>query len=95
MLSYLMEMLAVEVRYLDAYIKWKDLVYQEDHCHDGKVVDKEGISFRNSIYYGKRYEGGEAGYLLDFGNQKDLIVIVMSTMGEEQICSLKDIEGSM
>jgi len=61
----------LQVRYLDAYIKWKDLVYPED-CHDGKAVDKEGISFRNATVCGKIYEGGEAKYLLDFGNQKDI-----------------------
>jgi hypothetical protein len=64
--------LAVQVRYLDAYIKWKDLVYPEDHCPDSKAVDKEGVLFRNATFCGKIYEGGEAKYLLDFGNQKDI-----------------------
>lgn len=64
--------LALQVRYLDTYIKWKDLVYPQDHCPEGKAVDKESASFRNATFCGKRYEGGEFKYLLDFGNQKEI-----------------------
>ena len=33
-----------------------DLVYPQDHCPNGKVVEKESASFRNTTFCGKRYE---------------------------------------
>ncbi|GLJ54561.1 hypothetical protein SUGI_1171920 [Cryptomeria japonica] len=70
--------LAVQVRYLDAYVKWEDLVSPEDHSQDVKAaVGKEVDSFRIAVVCEKKYESGEVKYMLDFGNHMNIPISIL------------------
>ncbi|KAH9321819.1 hypothetical protein KI387_016458 [Taxus chinensis] len=69
--------LAIQVRYLDANVKWEELVSPEDHSQDVKAVGKEVNSFRIATLCEKKYELGDVKYLLDFGNHKDIPISVL------------------
>ncbi|KAL3335955.1 hypothetical protein AABB24_031934 [Solanum stoloniferum] len=64
--------LALQVRYLDMYVRWSDLVNPEQSLLDGKGPESEASSFRNASICHKRIVENEVRYSVTFGNQKHL-----------------------
>lgn len=70
--------LALQVRFLDAHVRWSDIVHPDLFCHDGN----ETSAFRNAVILNKRIVESKIRYLLDFGNQKHLPSRVMKNILE-------------
>jgi len=62
--------LAVQIRNLDACIRWDDLLNSEDFCQLKMVGDKESTVFKEAVICAKNSENGLIKYLIDFGKQK-------------------------
>ncbi|XP_077235886.1 DDT domain-containing protein PTM-like [Tasmannia lanceolata] len=75
--------LALQVRYLDAHIRWGDLVHPEQVSQDGKGLDTDTSAFRNAVICDKRIVERKIRYALDFGNQKHRPSRVMKNIIEE------------
>ncbi|XP_024632372.1 DDT domain-containing protein PTM isoform X5 [Medicago truncatula] len=64
--------LALQVRYLDFYIRWIDLIRPEYNLQDGKGQDTEVSAFRNANIYDKKFAKGKTSYAIAFGSQKHI-----------------------
>ncbi|KAI4386103.1 hypothetical protein MLD38_004065 [Melastoma candidum] len=72
--------LALQVRYLDLYLRWNDLVRPEQISLDGKGPDAEASAFRNAVVCDKKIVDNRMLYGIDFGIQKHLPSRVMKTV---------------
>ncbi|KAM0940325.1 putative transcription factor interactor and regulator LIM family [Dioscorea sansibarensis] len=75
--------LALQVRYLDAHVRWRDLVRQ-DQLLDGKGSDVDAFVFRNAVICDKKITGNKILYALTFLNQKHLPLRVTRNIVEEE-----------
>lgn len=78
--------LAFQVRYLDAYLRWKELVRPEQTLLDGKTTDVEASAFRNAIIYDKKVVDSKIRYAVKFINQKHLPLRVKKNILEVDHC---------
>ncbi|KAJ0973469.1 hypothetical protein J5N97_021428 [Dioscorea zingiberensis] len=76
--------LALQVRYLDAHVKWKELVRQDPILLDGKGSDADSSIFRNAVICDKKITGNRILYALAFLNQKHLPLRVSKNILEEE-----------
>ncbi|OIV99294.1 hypothetical protein TanjilG_17104 [Lupinus angustifolius] len=74
--------LALQVRYLDSYLRWNDLIRQEQNTQDGKGQEPEASTFRNSNICDKKLVEGKCCYGVVFGSQKHLSSRVMKNVVE-------------
>ncbi|CAN4119451.1 unnamed protein product [Withania somnifera] len=72
--------LALQVRYLDMYVRWSELVRPEQSVQDGKGPETEASAFRNAYICDKRVVENEIRYGVAFGNQKHLPFRVMKNL---------------
>lgn len=72
----------VQVRCLDAHIRWSDIVRPELNSLDGKGLDIETSAFRNAFVCDKNIVEGKIRYALAFRNQKHLPSRVMKNVIE-------------
>ncbi|WOL11902.1 DDT domain-containing protein PTM-like isoform X3 [Canna indica] len=75
--------LALQVRCLDAHIRWKDLIPPEQTFFDGKASDEVSV-FRNVVICDKRFAGNKIMYALTFSNQKHIPSRVMKNVVEKE-----------
>ncbi|KAJ3671349.1 hypothetical protein LUZ60_007428 [Juncus effusus] len=68
--------LALQVRYLNDHIRWKDLIPPDQIPSESKPADSESAVFRNAVICGKNTVDGKTIYALKFQNQKHLPVKV-------------------
>ncbi|XP_008813114.2 DDT domain-containing protein PTM-like [Phoenix dactylifera] len=64
--------LALQVRYLDAHIRWKELVRPEQIPLGGKSSDVDSAVFRNAVICDKKIAENRMIYAVKFPNQKHL-----------------------
>ncbi|KAK1263882.1 hypothetical protein QJS04_geneDACA008375 [Acorus gramineus] len=76
--------LALQVRYLDAHLRWGDLVSPNQNAPDGKGSDVEASAFRNAVVCDKKTVDTKTRYALDFGSQKHLPLRVMKNVIETE-----------
>lgn len=76
--------LALQVRYLDAHIRWKDLVRPEQIFLDGKSSDADGAVFRNAVICDKKIAESKMIYALTFPTQKHLPLRVTKNILEAE-----------
>ncbi|XP_068659314.1 DDT domain-containing protein PTM-like [Aristolochia californica] len=77
--------LALQVRCLDAHIKWSDLVRPEQISLEGKGVDVEtAFAFRNAVICDRKVIERKIRYGLVFGNQKHLPSRLMKNVIETE-----------
>ncbi|CAJ2654590.1 unnamed protein product [Trifolium pratense] len=83
--------LALQVRYLDSYLRWSDLIRPEQNIQDGKGQETEASAFRNANICDKKFVNGKICYGIAFGSQKHLPNRVMkSVIEKEQISEGKE-----
>ncbi|XP_008776138.1 DDT domain-containing protein PTM-like isoform X1 [Phoenix dactylifera] len=85
--------LALQVRYLDAHIRWKDLVRPEQILLDGKSSDADGAVFRNAVICDKRIVENKMIYAVTFSNQKHLPLRVTKNILEAE--NIQDENGKL
>ncbi|EHA8590978.1 DDT domain-containing protein PTM [Cocos nucifera] len=85
--------LALQVRYLDAHIRWKDLVRPEQILLDGKSSDVDGAAFRNAVICNKRIVENKVIYAVTFSNQKHLPLRVTKNILEAE--NIQDENGKL
>lgn len=71
-----------QVRYLDLYVRWNDLVRPELSAQDAKGPETEASAFRNAYVCDKKIVENEIRYGLAFRSQKHLPSRVMKTIIE-------------
>ncbi|CAL9749761.1 unnamed protein product [Musa acuminata subsp. burmannicoides] len=76
--------LALQVRYLDSHIRWRDLVPPEQTSVDGKGLDGDALAFRNAVICDKRVAEHKMMYALTFSNQKHIPLRVMKNVLEKE-----------
>ncbi|KAL9247390.1 hypothetical protein vseg_020826 [Gypsophila vaccaria] len=76
--------LALQVRYLDQYIKWSDLVRPEQNPGDGKGPETEAFVFRNAQICGKKILENKIVYGVAFKHQKHLSSRLMKSVIEKE-----------
>ncbi|CAL0329043.1 unnamed protein product [Lupinus luteus] len=76
--------LALQVRYLDSYLRWNDLIRQEQNTQDGKGQEPEASTFRNANICDKKLVKGKCCYGVVFGSQKHLSSRVMKNVVETE-----------
>ncbi|XP_061346257.1 DDT domain-containing protein PTM-like [Gastrolobium bilobum] len=74
--------LALQVRYLDFYLRWSDLIRPEQNIQDGKGQETEASAFRNANICDRKLVEGKSCYGIAFGNQKHLPSRVMKSVVE-------------
>ncbi|XP_027347910.1 DDT domain-containing protein PTM-like [Abrus precatorius] len=74
--------LALQVRYLDFYLRWSDLIRPEQNIQDGKGQETEASAFRNANICDKKLVEGKSLYGIAFGSQKHLPSRVMKNVVE-------------
>ncbi|KAM7274689.1 hypothetical protein ACFE04_016555 [Oxalis oulophora] len=74
--------LALQVRYLDLYVKWGDLVFPDQNTLDSKGPEAEASAFRNAKICNKKIVDNKTRYGVDFGFQKHLPSRVMKNVIE-------------
>ncbi|KAJ1378783.1 Zinc finger, PHD-type [Sesbania bispinosa] len=74
--------LALQVRYLDFYLRWSDLIRPEQNIQDGKGQETEASVFRNANICDTRFVEGKSCYGIAFGSQKHLPSRVMKNVVE-------------
>ncbi|KAK7262215.1 hypothetical protein RJT34_29778 [Clitoria ternatea] len=74
--------LALQVRYLDFYLRWSDLIRPEQNIQDGKGQETEASVFRNANVCDKKLVEGKGCYGIVFGSQKHLPSRVMKNVVE-------------
>ncbi|MED6155470.1 hypothetical protein PIB30_005674 [Stylosanthes scabra] len=79
--------LALQVRYLDFYIRWSDLIRPEQNVQDGKGQETEASAFRNANICDKKLVEGKNCYGVAFGSQKHLSTRVMKNVIEIEQCT--------
>ncbi|XP_048140622.1 DDT domain-containing protein PTM isoform X3 [Rhodamnia argentea] len=72
--------LALQVRYLDSYLRWSDLVRPEQSPQDAKGPELESSVFRNALICDKKDLERKVLYAVDFGIQKHLPSRVMKSI---------------
>ncbi|VAI15558.1 hypothetical protein VPH35_082450 [Triticum aestivum] len=83
-LSHNSSQLALQVRYLDAHIKWKEFIPPDQIPSDGKSSDADHSAFRNAVVCDKKVVDGNIRYALKFSNQKHLPVRVTKNILEAE-----------
>jgi len=73
-----------QVRYLDAHVRWKDLVCPEQSPLDGKGSDADAMAFRNAVICDKRITENKIKYALTFSFQKHLPLRVTKNILEAE-----------
>ncbi|KAJ1264719.1 hypothetical protein BS78_08G022300 [Paspalum vaginatum] len=73
--------LALQVRYLDAHIRWKEFIPPDQMPSDGKNSDAD---FRNAVLCDKKMIDNKIRYALKFPNQKHLPVRVTKIILEKE-----------
>ncbi|XP_042457401.1 DDT domain-containing protein PTM-like [Zingiber officinale] len=76
--------LALQVRYLDAHIRWKDLVPPDQANLDVRGLDGDASAFRNVVICDKRSIGNKIIYALIFSSQKHIPLRVMKNVLEKE-----------
>lgn len=76
--------LALQVRYLDAHLRWKDLVRPDQSPVDGKGSDVDAMAFRNAVICDKRISENKIKYALTFSIQKHLSLRVTKNILETE-----------
>ncbi|XP_047179589.1 DDT domain-containing protein PTM-like [Vigna umbellata] len=74
--------LALQVRYLDFYLRWSDLIRPEQNIQDGKGQETEASAFRNANICDTKLVEGKNCYGIVFGSQKHLPSRVMKNVFE-------------
>ncbi|KAL2328516.1 hypothetical protein Fmac_021943 [Flemingia macrophylla] len=74
--------LALQVRYLDSYLRWSDLIRPEQNIQDGKGQETEASAFRNANICDRKLVEGRSCYGIAFGSQKHLPSRVMKNVVE-------------
>ncbi|TKY67122.1 Nucleosome-remodeling factor subunit BPTF [Spatholobus suberectus] len=74
--------LALQVRYLDFYLRWSDLIRPEQNIQDGKGQETEASAFRNANICDNKLVEGKSYYGIAFGSQKHLPSRVMKNVVE-------------
>nr|XP_007132372.1 hypothetical protein PHAVU_011G089300g [Phaseolus vulgaris]ESW04366.1 hypothetical protein PHAVU_011G089300g [Phaseolus vulgaris] len=74
--------LALQVRYLDFYLRWSDLIRPEQNIQDGKGQETEASAFRNANVCDTKLVEGKNRYGIAFGSQKHLPSRVMKSVIE-------------
>ncbi|KAJ8749984.1 hypothetical protein K2173_013899 [Erythroxylum novogranatense] len=74
--------LALQVRYLDLYVRWSDLVCPEQNLQDGKGPESEVSFFRNANICDKKLEGYKIKYGVIFEGQKHVPSRIMKNIIE-------------
>ncbi|XP_020214078.2 LOW QUALITY PROTEIN: DDT domain-containing protein PTM-like [Cajanus cajan] len=74
--------LALQVRYLDFYLRWSDLIRPEQNIQDGKGQETEASAFRNANICDSKVVEGRSCYGIAFGSQKHLPSRVMKNVVE-------------
>ncbi|WVZ88295.1 hypothetical protein U9M48_034831 [Paspalum notatum var. saurae] len=80
-LSQTSSQLALQVRYLDAHIRWKEFIPPDQMPSDGKNSDAD---FRNAVLCDKKMIDNKIRYALKFPNQKHLPVRVTKIILEKE-----------
>ncbi|CAM0950272.1 unnamed protein product [Alopecurus aequalis] len=83
-LSYSSSQLALQVRYLDAHIKWKEFIPPDQTSSDGKSSDADYSALRNAVVCDKKIVDGNIRYALKFPNQKHLPVRITKNILEAE-----------
>ncbi|XP_066336674.1 DDT domain-containing protein PTM-like [Miscanthus floridulus] len=73
-LSQTSSQLALQVRYLDAHIRWKEFIPPDQIPSDGKSSDADFSALRNAVLCDKKIIDNKIRYALKFPNQKHLPV---------------------
>ncbi|CAN6325808.1 unnamed protein product [Urochloa humidicola] len=71
-LSHTSSQLALQVRYLDAHIRWKEFIPPDQIPSDGKSSDADFSALRNAVICDKKIIDNKIRYALKFPNQKHL-----------------------
>ena len=71
-----------QVRYLDFYLRWSDLIRPEQNIQDGKGQETEASAFRNANICDSKLVEGKNCYGIVFGSQKHLPSRVMKNVIE-------------
>lgn len=80
--SFFSKFQCVQVRYLDAQVRWSDIVRPEQNAQDGKGLHIETSAFRNAFIRDMKIVDGKKRYALHFGNQKHLPSRIMKNVIE-------------
>lgn len=76
-----------QVRYLDLYLRWSDLIRPDQNIQEGKGQDTEASAFRNANICDKKLVEGRSCYGIAFGGQKHLPSRVMKSIVEIEQCT--------
>ncbi|CAL5212228.1 unnamed protein product [Lathyrus oleraceus] len=76
--------LALQVRCLDSYLRWSDLIRPEQNIQEGKGQETEASAFRNANICDKKLVEGKVCYGIAFGSQKHLPNRVMKSVVEKE-----------
>ncbi|KAL6640428.1 hypothetical protein ACP70R_021551 [Stipagrostis hirtigluma subsp. patula] len=76
--------LALQVRYLDAHIRWKEFIPPDQTPLDGKSSESDSFALRNAVLCDKKIVDNKIRYALKFANQKDLPVRVTKNILEAE-----------
>ncbi|XP_044374322.1 DDT domain-containing protein PTM [Triticum aestivum] len=76
--------LALQVRYLDAHIRWKEFLSPDQIPSDGKSSDADFSALRNAVLCDKKIVDNKIRYALKFPNQKHLPVRVTKNILEAE-----------
>ncbi|KAG8089082.1 hypothetical protein GUJ93_ZPchr0011g26968 [Zizania palustris] len=71
-LSQSSSQLALQIRYLDAHIRWKEFIPPDQIPSDGKSLDADFSVLRNAVVSDKKIVDNKIQYALKFPNQKHL-----------------------
>ncbi|KAL5203696.1 hypothetical protein ABZP36_008567 [Zizania latifolia] len=83
-LSQSSSQLALQVRYLDAHIRWKEFIPPDQIPSDGKSLDADFSVLRNAVVCDKKIVDNKIRYALKFPNQKHLPVRVTKIILEAE-----------
>uniref|UniRef100_J3N607 PHD-type domain-containing protein n=2 Tax=Oryza brachyantha TaxID=4533 RepID=J3N607_ORYBR len=83
-LSQSSSQLALQVRYLDAHIRWKEFIPPDQIPSDGKSLDSDFSVLRNAVVCDKKIVDNKIRYALKFPNQKHLPVRVTKNILEAE-----------
>ncbi|KAG2555813.1 hypothetical protein PVAP13_8NG034700 [Panicum virgatum] len=83
-LSQTSSQLALQVRYLDAHIRWKEFIPPDQIPSDGKSSDADFSALRNAVICDKKIIDNKLRYALKFPNQKHLPVRVTKNILEAE-----------
>ncbi|OQU78704.1 hypothetical protein SORBI_3008G033900 [Sorghum bicolor] len=83
-MSHTSSQLALQVRYLDAHIRWKEFIPPDQIPSDGKSSDADFSALRNAVVCDKKIIDNKIRYALKFRNQKHLPVRVTKNILESE-----------